>query len=315
VTVGITKDGRWLLFQGDAGQIADGTWEQSGNVYPCAILPDPSGGGLRVFEGNTWYDIPLDVVFPVLHGRNGEDGRPQGLLMMNEIPYVGCDLISSANCMDKALTHTLLEQAGIKQTDFCAFTEQEYQADPDYYVTLCATTLGFPCFIKPANAGSSVGISKARDIGQLKTAIINAFPYDPKLVVERGIDGREIECAVLGNEQPIASVLGEIVPANEFYDYDAKYIGDSKLIIDPALDDGLKEDIRGLAIKAFQKMGCQGMARVDFFVENGTNTIYLNEINTIPGFTSISMYPKLFEASGIPYPALLERLIELAMTR
>lgn len=314
-TIGITKDGRWLLYSGSTDRIADGSWEKDENNVRAFIAPAPTVGGLVVIDGECRI-IRLDVIFPVLHGKNGEDGTIQGLFEMSGIPYVGCGVLASANCMDKAVTNILLEHTGIDQAAFTWFYTYDYRKDPDIYIAQIENELkGYPVFVKPANAGSSVGITKAHDRGELITAIETAAKEDSKIVVEENIVGYEVECAVMGNEEPVASVPGQIAPASEFYDYDAKYNNSQSLLYIPArISDELREKVRATALKAYRSIGCTGLSRVDFFVtEDGR--VLLNEINTLPGFTSISMYPKLMAAEGLDGSSLIEKLINYAFER
>jgi len=306
IKIGITRDGRWYHYTGDNEKILDGTWTQSNN-NSCMFSPDTSVKSLIVIERDKIRNIAVDVVFPVLHGKNGEDGTIQGLLEMAGIPFVGCKMTASAACMDKGITNTLLESADIKKAKFVAFSVN----DSESAIEEIEKKIAYPVFIKPANAGSSIGISKAHNRDELIESIRLASVHDQKLVAEETVIGKEVECAVMGNEDPIASVVGEIEPCNDFYDYEAKYDMESNLYIPARIDGKTAEKIRREAIKAYKVMGCKGFSRIDFFVcEN--NDVVLNEINTIPGFTSISMFPKLFEASGISYPLLLDGLIELA---
>jgi len=281
------------------------------------IVPDPSKGGLVVDSNSSSVSAKLDVVFPVLHGSYGEDGTVQGLFELAGIPYVGAGVLGSAVSMDKVITKQLCEKAGIPVTPYVWFLSHEYRKDKKSLTSLVDRELGYPCFVKPANSGSSVGISKVHDRKGLAAAIKLAAEYDRKILVEKGIqNAREIEVSVLGNDDPVASVPGEIISSNEFYDYDAKYVdGKSRAIIPAALPRAVAKKIRELAVRTFKAVDCSGMGRVDFLVTKRSNTIYLNEINTIPGFTSISMYPKLWEATGLPYPKLLDRLIDLAIER
>ncbi len=255
------------------------------------------------------------VVFPVLHGRLGEDGTLQGMLEMLGIPYVGSRVLASAMCMDKDIQKQLAQANHIPITPYLCLKQHEYLQDPDYRIELMESKLKYPLFTKPANAGSSIGVSKARNRKQLEQGITVALEHDSKAIIEQAVpNAREIECSVLGNNDPQASVVGEIIPRNEFYDYEAKYIAaTSELIIPADLPAEVTEKIRAMAIKAFQMMQCSGLARVDFLVEKDSNKIYLNELNTMPGFTPISMYPKLWEATGMPYDDLLDRLITLAL--
>lgn len=315
IPMGITRDGRFLLFKGDTALMPDGEWlNDKANLESAVISCDRSHHGIIHLEsGEIEY---IDIVFPVLHGKNGEDGTVQGLLEISGIPYVGCDAEASAICMDKAATNAMTDFIGIPQAKWTAFDKVSYSAEKTALLNAAAEKLGFPIFVKPANAGSSVGISKAKNLSELENACEKAFEHDKKIVLEEGIDGQEVECAVLGNDFPIASVVGEIVPCNEFYDYDAKYLAnESELHIPARLSPEKIEEIRNAAIKAYRALGCSGLARVDFFVRKSDSLVMLNEPNTIPGFTSISMYPKLFAASGIPYSELLDKLLCLALER
>ncbi len=308
--VGITKSGRWLLvLDDDLSQVRDGGWEtNSRNV--AAILSPERGVGL-VLPGNQVSTIHIDCVFPVLHGENGEDGSVQGLCQLAGIPCVGADVGASSNCMDKTITHLLTRE--IPQASKEYFSFEHFKHNEDRVLNLIESGFDYPVFVKPARAGSSVGVSKARDRESLRAAISVAGAVDDKVIVEEFIDGREIEVSVLGNGKPIASVCGEIVPAEEFYSYDAKYNNDdSKLHIPASLPDETGELIRETAVRVFRLMGCRGLARVDFFVRKSDGAVFFNEINTMPGFTDISMYPKMLEASGIPYHLLLDKLIDLA---
>ena len=267
----------------------------------------------------------LDIVFPVLHGLYGEDGTIQGLFELLKKPYVGCGVLASSVGMDKVYTKIVFERAGLKQAKYVyikrykdnyIYIDKEFNEEIvqlDQIIEKIVTNLKFPMFIKPSNSGSSVGINKAKNKEELKQSIEYASKFDSKILVEEGIEGREVECAVLGNEEVIASCVGEIKPAEEFYSYDAKYKNEeSKTEIPANIPEELSDEIRKQAIKAFKSIDGKGLSRVDFFIENETNQIYINEINTLPGFTSISMYSKLFEASGIGYKELLDRLIDLS---
>lgn len=311
--IGITKEGVWLLYKGDAENLPGGKWlEDKDNLERCAVSPDREHHGIIHIEtGEIEY---IDVVFPVLHGKNGEDGTVQGLLELSGIPFVGCRTASSAVCMDKSLTNAVCDFAGIAQAKWISFDRYDYRTDRRELLDAAVSRLGFPIFVKPANAGSSVGISKASDRSSLEKACELAFGFDDKIVLEEGIDGDEVECAVLGNDEPIASVVGEIVPVNEFYDYNAKYSdGTTELYIPARISDKKSAEIRRQAVRVFKALGCSGFSRVDFFIRHSDGAVMLNEINTIPGFTSISMYPKLFEASGISYAELTDRLCRLAI--
>jgi D-alanine-D-alanine ligase len=295
----ITKDGVWLL-DGDR----------------VAILPDPQVGGLYVLEGEKAGEvIVLDVVFPVLHGTYGEDGTVQGLLELAKIPYVGAGVAGSAVGMDKVLMKAALLAEGLPVGKFRWFTADAWKKEKEKIADEIADALAFPCFVKPANLGSSVGISKAYDRQALFAAVEEAFVYDRRVLVEKFLAGREIECSVLGNDDPKASVPGEVIPGNDFYDYHAKYIDDTSTLVIPAeLSPELTEKLQELAVKTFVTLDCSGLGRIDFFVEDD-GQVWINEINTLPGFTSISMYPKLWEASGISFNDLLRQLIGLAMDR
>ncbi|MCL6548002.1 MAG: D-alanine--D-alanine ligase [Alicyclobacillus sp.] len=276
------------------------------------ILPVPEGAGLQL--GALLRRI--DVVFPVLHGSYGEDGTVQGLFELLDVPYVGAGVLASAVGMDKVFMKRAFAAAGLPQVAYTYCTRRQLELAPVDVVADVEAKLRYPVFVKPANLGSSVGISKAKDREGLRRALREAARYDRKVIVEQGLDVREIEVAVLGNDEPEASVPGEIIPAGEFYDYRAKYVsGESELIIPARVDDSLADTFRALAVRAFQAVDAAGMARVDFFLERGTGRILVNEINTIPGFTRFSMYPKLWEASGIAYSVLLDRLIQLALER
>ena len=315
VLMGITKEGRWFLYEDDISLIPDNSW-LSAKCTPAAISTDFGEKCVNVFRAEGMEKISIDAVFPVLHGKNGEDGTVQGLLELAGLPYVGCRTLASAMCMDKAMTNMTADNAGIAQAKWLAVTKWDYEENKEKFADDCVNYLGLPVFIKPANAGSSVGISKAKTKEDIYKAMDIAFAEDDKVVAEENIEGREVECAVLGNEKPIASVIGEILPANEFYDYEAKYIAAaSKLCIPAELTEEKSEEIRAQAIRAYKALGCTGLSRVDFFVRHTDGAVLLNEINTLPGFTSISMYAKLFGAYGIPYGELVDRLIRLALER
>ena len=311
--VGITKKGQWFLYNGPEDAIAGDGWNRPEYVTPAVLPPDPSYHGLLVFEKGGLRTIPLDVIFPVLHGKNGEDGTIQGVFQMAQIPFVGCGVLSSAVCMDKAITHTILDQAGIPNAMWADIYPWDLD-DFDEMEAELADTLGYPMFIKPANAGSSVGVSKAADKNALLKGLKLAFQHDGKAIVEEFIKGREVECAVFGNHGAKASILGEIAPKKEFYDYEAKYEDDSTDLYIPARIPAETADlVRELALAAFESLGCEGLARVDFFVQD--EGIILNEVNTLPGFTSISMYPKLMMEGGMSPYDLVGGLIELAFQK
>lgn len=312
--VGITKAGRWFLFcDTDYSQLPGGNWERhTGN---CPVMVSPvRGEGLLCFGDEGVSVRSVDVVFPVLHGENGEDGSIQGLLQLAGIPYVGPHVAESAVAMDKTLTKLVMDSAQIPQASWVLVRNNELPAKMDVAVTAVEEKFVYPVFVKPAGTGSSVGVSKATDRASLEKALLNAGQYDEKILVEEFIPGIEVEVAVMGNRSPIASICGEIDSGADFYDYDAKYVTDTSVAYIPArIDDAVAEQVREYAVKVYAAIGCQGLSRVDFFVCKETGRIVFNELNTLPGFTSISMYPKLMEASGIPYGQLLDKLIEYAM--
>lgn len=313
--VGITKQGRWLLYTGPVSAVEDGSWEGSGQTVPAFLSPDPSVHGLVVLREEGAQILPLDCLFPALHGKNGEDGTIQGLFQLSGIPYVGCNTLSSAVCMDKAVTHTFLAAQNIEQAHYLWFYADRFAAAPETIKNKIQARLSFPVFVKPANAGSSVGVSKVERAEDLDQAIRTAAAEDSKVIVEEGIQGQEVECAVLGNRDAEASIVGEIGASAAFYDYDDKYKnGTSQLYIPARLSPETAEEIRRIAVRAYRLLGCSGLARVDFFV-TGEGRVILNEINTLPGFTSISMYPKLWMECGYSYGSLLDRLIQLAFER
>lgn len=316
LTIGITKKGKWLLYSGDTAAIADGSWENNPDNKTAFLSPDSSVSGLAVITEGGCKIIKLDVIFPVMHGKNGEDGTIQGLFELSGIPYVGCGVLASANCMDKVVTNIMLKHSGIDEAAFTWFYASDYRKSPEKYLEQVETDLPeYPVFVKPANAGSSVGISKASNREELIKAIETAIKEDDKILIEENIIGKEIECAVLGNDDPMASIPGEIAPASEFYDYDAKYnSAESKLYIPAQISDELIYKVRVTALKAYRALGCSGLSRVDFFVTDD-GRVLLNEINTLPGFTSISMYPKLMAACDIEGSRLIEKLIEFAYER
>ena len=311
--LGITKDGRWYLFTGDKSIIGSGAWESdTANLKTAFISPDSSQRGIIVC-GESPELIPIDVIFPVLHGEYGEDGTVQGLFELSHIPYVGMGVLASANAMDKTYSKLVFDNAGIPQAAWVVVNKgDDFEKSADEI----EEKLGYPCFVKPARLGSSVGIGKAHDRAELIKALENAVQYDRRILVEEHIDGHEVECAVLGNSDAKASTVGEIKPTVEFYDFDAKYNDNSTVLVIPAeLPEQTIEKIREYAVKAFKALDGQGLSRVDFFVKHSDGSVILNEINTLPGFTNISMYPKLWNAVGIGYSELLDRLIELAQER
>jgi len=317
--VGITKKGQWIASGDPMRALRSGMTEKKSK--PAALLGDPSQRGLiRLEEKDQGLQATrmaeMDVVFPVLHGPYGEDGTTQGLLELANLPYVGAGVLGSAVGMDKVVQKTLLRAHGLPVADFIPFLRKEWEQNPKAVKERILETLGCPCFVKPANLGSSVGITKVNDADKLAAGLDKAARYDRKLLVEKAIDARDIEVSVLGNDDPIASIPGEVTPSKEFYSYEAKYISDdSELHIPALISDELVRRIQEMAIQAYKIIDCAGMARADFLLERGTDKIYFNELNTIPGFTSISMYPKLWEASGISYTELIDRLIQLALER
>jgi len=321
-TIGITKKGEWLKYEGDISLIGSGQWEEAARrqlrerKITGLLSPDIENIPTLRTLINSDKDIAnetVDVVFPVLHGPNGEDGSVQGLLQLADVPYVGCNILASAAGMDKAFSKLVFANAGIPQAEYMVVMRSEIEEKIDDILNKVTEKLGWPCFVKPANAGSSVGVSKVKKPDDLMPALQYAAKYDNKILIEEFINGIEVECAVLGNDDPIASTVGEIIPSNEFYDYNAKYIdGKSATIIPAHIDPDIMEQVREYAVRAFKALGCSGLSRVDFFVE-GSGRVVLNEINTMPGFTDISMYSKLWEASGIPYAELITRLIKLAL--
>ena len=316
--IAITKQGKWLAASEATNLLPSAVMDSA--TQHVAIIGDPTESGLTRFarDGQANSRDKLDCVIPVLHGTYGEDGTIQGLLEMADVPYVGCGVLASAAGMDKVVMKRLFREAGLPIVEFTHFLRTQWEADSRRIEARVNEELGFPCFVKPANLGSSVGISKATTPQSLNQAVALAAKYDRKIIVEKGVDAREIEVSVLGNDQPRASLPGEIVPQTaEFYDYRAKYIDNegARLIIPADLSPEVTSKIQELAIRAFQAIDGSGFARVDFFLERRTGDLIVNEINTIPGFTSISMYPKLWEASGISYSQLIDRLIELAFER
>ncbi|MBR4291047.1 MAG: D-alanine--D-alanine ligase [Oscillospiraceae bacterium] len=312
--VGITKDGDWLFFGGkDYSELPAGTWQDNPENRRAAISPI-RGQGLLRFEGDCVVRERIDVVFPVMHGENCEDGAVQGLLQLAGIPYVGPHIAASAVSMDKTLTKLVVDHAGVPQAAWHLVRKGELEYRMEQMMDVLEKKFTYPMFVKPAGTGSSVGVSKAANREALSAALAAAAVYDNKILVEEFIDGREIEVAVMGNDNPAASICGEIDSGAEFYDYEAKYVTDTSTAYIPArISEEVEEEVRELAVKVYSAIGCQGLSRVDFFVTHADNRIVFNEINTLPGFTSISMYPKLFAASGIPYSQLIDELLQLAV--
>ena len=311
--VGITKEGDWILFgSNEYALLPDSSWLNC----PCnrkAMISPVRGQGLVIFDENETVLQNIDVVFPVLHGENGEDGAMQGLLQMAGIPYVGPHVAASAVAMDKTLTKLVVDTTDVPQAAWQLVRSSDLQ-NMDKVIDSVETRFAYPVFVKPAGTGSSVGVSKAANRKALEKALMQAGAFDTKILVEEYIHGREVEVAVLGNAGAVASICGEIDSGAEFYDYDAKYVTDTSVAYIPArIPESVAEQVREAAIKVYTAIGCQGLSRVDFFVTFEGNRIVFNEINTLPGFTSISMYPKLFAASGIPYGQLIDELLKLAM--
>lgn len=314
--VGITKDGKWMLYTGPESKMENGEWEFDSSNKQAVLSPDRNDHGLIVIGDTSFEKIHIDAIFPVLHGKNGEDGTVQGLCELAGIPFVGCDMVSSATCMDKVITNILLTNDGVEKAKFVHMWASEYRKEAENVIRKVEASLEYPIFVKPSKAGSSVGINKAHDQDELRKAIDVALKEDNRVLFEETIVGREIECAVLGNDELFVSVVGEVAPTHEFYDYEAKYIsGDSKLFIPAQVSDEISDKIRKIACEAYKIMGCSGLARVDFLLEDGTDRIFINELNTLPGFTSISMYSKLMNESGISYSELIDKLIDLAIER
>lgn len=324
IPVGITRQGSWMVGVKPDAMLEYSKSKTAGCLAfagtssgKASLNCDPANKGLMLLDKHkTGEQVKLDVLFPIIHGTYGEDGTLQGMLELADLPYVGCGVLASAVGMDKTFAKRLFRDAGIEVAPYREFLRSTWRNEPVAVIEDIEKNLGYPCFVKPVNSGSSVGISKAKSREALKDALDMAARYDRKILVEAHIDGREIEVSVLGNDKPIASLPGEIVPCNEFYDYTAKYVDDrSELKIPADLSAELTTRIREAAVKAYRALDCAGMARVDFFLDRKTNRIIINEINTIPGFTSISMYPKLWEATGISYSELVDRLVELALER
>ena len=317
VPIGITKDGEWVTM--DARRLEQEREAMAGSGVLVSMLPDPGRSGLVPIDDRVTQMPPhdLDVVFPLVHGATGEDGALQGLCELAELPYVGSGVLGSALGMDKAVMKGVLEYHGLDVTPFRVIKREQWRVDPMAVHKACELAFPYPWFVKPANGGSSIGVSMVHDCTEFADAMEAAAGYDRKLIVEAAVSrAREIEVAVIGNEEPRASVPGEIVPANEFYDYDAKYLSDeTELIVPAVLPAPVAERLKIYALKAFRALECAGMARVDFLLTGRDSKVYVSEINTLPGFTEKSMFPSLWEASGIPYPELIERLIQLALIR
>lgn len=314
IPIGIDKNGRWLT-----GDVV-GTLTEGKTSHHATLLPDPQATGLMQLDEGENVGLTavsqLDVIFPVLHGPYGEDGTVQGLLELANLPYVGAGVVGSAVGMDKAIFKQVMTANGLPVLPWLLVQSKDWRRRPSDILSEIEAILTYPVFTKPANLGSSVGISKCRSQDELRAGLDEAARYDRRIVVEQGVNVRELEVSVLGNDEPVASVVGEVRPRREFYDYVAKYVSDdSELIIPADLTAVQSDEVRRLAVKAYQAIDCAGLGRVDLLLDVDDGRLYLNEINTIPGFTRISMYPKLWEATGLPYSQLLDRLIELAIER
>lgn len=324
VPIGITKSGQWLLGTEPAKLIAARqsverhAEEAAQTVTSVTFTGDPTVGQLIPIEGQQRLgdEGKIDVILPVLHGTYGEDGTLQGLLDMANVPYVGCGVLGAAVGMDKEKMKMIFESAHLPNVKYLVFRRNQWERSPESILDQIEAQLGYPNFVKPVNLGSSVGINKAHNREELAHAMRVAAEYDRKIIIEQNINCREFECAVLGNDEPLASVVGEIVASNEFYDYNAKYIDNKSQVIIPAdIPQQTAEEMRRYAVEAFLALDLSGLSRIDFFIDKDSGKVYINEVNTLPGFTEISMYPKLWEASGVPYAELLDRLIELALER
>jgi len=315
VLIGITKEGKWLLYDGPAEKIEDGSWQQ---IAEAALDKDPEKYSITILGsgGRSLKDF-IDFALPVLHGPYGEDGTIQGLFEMADVPYGGCGVLGSAAAMDKALAKEIFAKENLPICRHMVIYKEEINDDLPAILNKVKQYLPYPIFVKPANMGSSVGINKARNDEELRLALTEAIKYDRRLVLEEGLECREIETGVLGNYKPKAAAVGEILPSDEFYSYHAKYFdgGQSRICIPADISREITDEIREIAVTAYQLLDCSGFARVDFFLEKGTNKIYLNEINTIPGFTKFSMFPSLWAEVGVPYHELIEKIIDLGFER
>jgi D-alanine-D-alanine ligase len=322
IPLGITRQGRWLVGGDPLRALLSG---EPGGERPVTMLPEPGRAGLvSIPEREDHLESvggpppigSVDLVFPVLHGTFGEDGTVQGLFELASVAYAGAGVLGSALGMDKVLQKGLWRGLGLPVVDFVVVRRHELEDDPEAVMNRVEAAVGYPCFTKPANLGSSVGVSKARNRAELREGLEDAAGYDSKLLVERGIDARELEVGVLGNDEPIASVVGEIVPGADFYDYRAKYLDTGSQALIPAeIAPETADEVRRMAVEAFKAIDGSGLARVDFFLERGSGRLFLNEINTMPGFTQISMYPKLWEASGVSFSDLVTRIAKLGIER
>lgn len=317
VLIGITKKGRWLYYPGDVSLIATGEWQNHPDCVTAFLSPDTTTRGIvKVLDDGTFIKEKIDVVFPVLHGKNGEDGTVQGLLELSQIPYVGCQVLASAACMDKVVTNIMFDAHGIRHTKWEYLTADDMQ-NIEEKAKEVEQNLKYPLYVKPANSGSSVGVTMAVNLEELIVGIKTAFAHDKRVLVEQGIKGREVEVAVMGNNQLQAPLVGEVLSAVEgFYDYESKYVNPASQTVIPAdLPEEVTEELLETAKKAFKALDCTGLSRIDFFVEDDTNLVYLNEINTLPGFTQISMFPQLFQEAGMSYTEIITNLIGLALDK
>ncbi len=325
VPIGITRDGGWVTGDNSLAQLAatsrlplpDLVADQQGakNTQSSEISSISGDSQIRDRSDTTWIQ-DIDVVFPVLHGPMGEDGTVQGLLELAGIPYVGSAVLGSAVSMDKITAKRLCDGHGIPIVPWLSFSRRDWAEDAAAIRARIEREMGYPCFVKPSNMGSSVGVYKVHDAQELDESIAGAAQHDRRILVEQSINARELEVSVLGNEHPISSIVGEVIPGHEFYDYEAKYVDDSSELSIPAdVPPEVSDEVRRIAVDVFRLLDCAGLARVDCFLDKDSGQVYFNEINTIPGFTPISMYPKLWAASGIPFDELVSRLIELALER
>lgn len=316
VMLGITKQGEMFVFEGDYNTLKNDGWlADKLKLKKAVISTDRADRGIIVFNENGYEKIRIDVCFPVMHGKNGEDGTMQGLLTVAGIPYVGCNTMASAVCMDKAMTNAICDVNGIQQAKWKYITKYDFEQRGREFARECEEYLGLPVFIKPANAGSSVGVVKAKTVEEIQRGLDYALQFDTRVVVEEAIVGQEVECAVMGNDEPFAGAVGEIEACNEFYDFEAKYQANSGLHIPARLSEEKIKEIQEKAIKAYKAWGCSGLARVDFFVRISDGAVLLNEPNTLPGFTNISMYPMLMDKAGISYGDLIDKLCTLAIEK
>lgn len=316
--IGITRNGKWVYVPDPLGFLSSEKAEVTDDAGPtCFMLPGDTPNGLWVREGGNLRQVPLDVVFPTLHGVYGEDGTIQGYLEICGVPYVGAPALASAVCMDKDVTKRILRDSGIPCLPAKVVRRHLWQRSRAEVLRSLVESVAFPCFVKPSGSGSSLGTSRVEDARYLASALDKALLYDWKALVEPAVTGAlEVECSVLGNDDPQVSIPGQIIPAREYYDYESKYLDPrTRLLIPAQIDENTSERVREMARRAFLATECQGMVRVDFFVLPLTGDVYVNELNTIPGFTSVSMYPKLWEASGLSYPELIGKLVELALDR